>query len=244
MKKAMYMRDDLLERAGITDRALAGWERQKLVRPDGLTKEKTRFYTQDTLDRIQYIKKLIDLGYQPEHILKIIKKVGLPRSGRAKNRPEKLHAYLTVGDLAELVGISPRAVKHWEDKGIIEPDMRSGGGFRLYSETYVYLCRLIKDLQLFGYSLDEIKSISDLFRDFLAISQNLSANSSTETLRKLESMTEQIKRFEDKMELFKTGMERWEALLKKKKREISGLKAQFRKSQELKAQKRGVTKDA
>jgi DNA-binding transcriptional MerR regulator len=244
MKKAMYLRDELLEQAGLTDRVLTEWERQRLVRPDGLTKEKTRFYAKDTLDRIQYIKTLMDLGYQPEHILKIIKKVGLPRTGRAKDRPEKLHAYLTVGDLAERVGISPRAVKHWEGKGIIEPDMRSEGGFRLYSETYVYLCQMIKDLQLFGYSLDEIKSISDLFRDFLAISQNLSAYSSAEAMRKLESMTGHMKHFQDKMELFKTGMERWEDLLKKKKREISGLKAQIRKRQEPKGQKQGGTKDA
>jgi DNA-binding transcriptional MerR regulator len=107
--------------------------------------------------------------------------------------------------------------------------MRSEGGFRLYSEGYVYLCELIKDLQLFGYSLEEIKAISDLFRDFLALSQSLTAFSSAEAASKLLSMTEHIQSFEDKMALFKAGMERWENLLKKKKREISGLKGQIKK---------------
>ncbi|MFA9453987.1 MAG: MerR family transcriptional regulator, partial [Candidatus Aminicenantaceae bacterium] len=172
-----------------------------------------------------------------EHIQKIIKKVGIPRSGENQGPLERMHRFLTVGDLADRVGISPRAVKHWEDKGIIEPEMRSEGGFRLYSDNYVYLCQLIKDLQHFGYSLEEIKAISDLFRDFLAINQNLSSFSSTEAARKLESMTDNIKHFVKKMDLFKAGMERWESLLKKKKREISSLKSQINKRREKEAHK-------
>jgi DNA-binding transcriptional MerR regulator len=107
--------------------------------------------------------------------------------------------------------------------------MRSEGGFRLYSQGYIYLCELIKDLQLFGYSLEEIKTISDLFRDFLALSQSLSAFTSDEAISRLASMSDHIQSFEEKMALFKAGMERWENLLKKKKREISGLKGQIRK---------------
>ena len=76
-----------------------------------------------------------------------------------------------MGALAEKVGVSPRTIKHWEDMGIIEPNMRSEGGFRYYSDAYIYLCNLIKDLQLFNYSLVDIKMISDLFRYYLAIQQ-------------------------------------------------------------------------
>jgi DNA-binding transcriptional MerR regulator len=237
MKKAMFLREELLERVGITDKELRRWEEKKLIDPDGKTADKVQFYSKVTVDRIEHIKKLLDLGYQPEHILKIIKKVGLPRSPEKEERSDKIHEFLTVGGLAERVGISPRAVKHWEDKGIIEADMRSEGGFRMYSEIYVYLCQLIKDLQLFGYSLEEIKSISDLFRDFLAIKSDISSFSSEETGRRLALMTDGIKDFESKMKLFKDGMERWEHLLKKKKKEISGLKAQNKKMQTTQEQK-------
>jgi len=237
MKKIMFTREELLERAGISEKDLLDWEQMRLLKPVGQTKDKVRFYTRDSLDRILHIQSLQALGYELEHIQKIIKKVGIPRSGENQGPPERMHRFLTVGDLADRVGISPRAVKHWEDKGIIEPEMRSEGGFRLYSDNYVYLCQLIKDLQLFGYSLEEIKAISDLFRDFLAISQNLSTFSSAEAARKLESMTDNIKHFEKKMDLFKAGMERWESLLKKKRREISSLKSQIKKRREKGAQK-------
>jgi DNA-binding transcriptional MerR regulator len=237
MKKAMFSREKLLAQAGISMDELQEWERIKLVKPDGVTEDKSLFYTKETLDKIRHIKRLLEVGYQLDHILKIIKKVGLPRGQEKKDKPAKLHEYLTVGGLAQRVGISPRAVKHWEDKGIIEPDMRSEGGFRLYSETYVFLCQLIKDLQLFGYSLEEIKSISSQFRNFLAISSDMSTYSADETVQKLDDMTTKINHLQDKMDLLKVGVERWENLLKKKKKEIVGLKSLNLKRQVKKAQK-------
>ena len=104
---------------------------------------------------------------------KIIKKVGLPAAaGDTKKKPADKTNYLTVGNLAEKLDVSPRTIKHWEEKGIIEADLRSQGGFRLYRDYYILLCNLIKDLQLFGYSLDEIKKVSDYFRTFIGIRDN------------------------------------------------------------------------
>ena len=234
----MILRERLLSQAGITEEELEEWERIKLVKPDGLTEDKTLFYTKETLDKVLHVKKLLEVGYQLDHILKIIKKVGLPRGQEKKGKPARLHEYLTVGGLAQHVGISPRAVKHWEDKGIIEPDMRSEGGFRLYSETYIFLCQLIRDLQLFGYSLEEIKTVSDQFRDFLAIDSDISTYPADETVRKLEEMTKKINHLQDRMDLLKVGIERWENLLKKKKKEISGLKSLNLKRQAKKEHKR------
>jgi DNA-binding transcriptional MerR regulator len=127
------------------------------------------------------------------------------------------------------VGVSSRTIKHWEDKGIIESDMRSEGGFRLYSEVYIYLCKLIKDLQLFGYSLEEIKEISDLFRDFLTIDEGIEKQSVRHNEEKLNKMLEKIKELYQKIDLFKKGIERWEELLNKNKKEILSLKQRNKK---------------
>ncbi len=229
MKKTMLLREELLKQAGLSEKELLEWERLKLAKPDGVTKDKVRFYSRDTLDLLLHVRNLKHLGYETEHVLKIIRKVGIPRQSDKKGKQTGLNQYLTVGDLAERVGISPRAVKHWEDKGIIEPDMRSEGGFRLYSEAFVYLCQLIKDLQLFGYSLERIKIISDLFREFLALSRDLNAAAPADAARSLEAMTDQIQQQRDQMERLKSGIGRWEDLLKKKHKEISSLKAQNRK---------------
>jgi len=224
MNEKAYILDEFLKTAGITKDDLELWKKLKLLKPVGFTEDKIPFYAHETLEKVTHIKKLIDLGYQPEEIQKIIKKIGLPQKSGEKPQKAKKTQYLTVGTLAEMVNVSPRTIKHWEDKGILEPDMRSEGGFRMYSEYYVFLCQLIKDLQLFGYSLDEIKVISDYFRDFIKIQNNIEIYGKEETEQKLESMTNEIKSLLEKTNLLKEGIQRWEDLLKKKKKELTNLK--------------------
>jgi len=107
--------------------------------------------------------------------------------------------------------------------------MRSEGGFRLYSDSYVFLCQLIRDLQLFGYSLEEIKTVSDEVRVFVAIQSGLEAFPKAEVEEKLSAMMREIGDLYDKMKLLREGIDRWEDLLKKKKKEIRGIQSRNRK---------------
>jgi DNA-binding transcriptional MerR regulator len=232
MKKTIYSQAEFIKHVGITEKVLADWIKLKLMKPDGITDAQTPFFTTVSLDKAVHIHKLSGLGYKPEDIHKIIRKVGIPRNRTDAEDQPKVNEFLTVGDLAERVGVSPRAIKHWEEKGIIEPDMRSEGGFRLYADVYVYFCELIRDLQLFGYSLEDIKDISDLFRAFLSIKDDLDAKSKEETEAKLEEMLTRIQAFYQKMGQLKKGIERWDELLKKKKKEIIALRGRNRKRQD------------
>ena len=229
MKKSIYMRDEFLAKVGISKKELDAWEKLKLLAPTGYADDHTPCYPEEAVERVIHIRKLVDLGYDPEDINKIIKRVGLPKAAESETPASSKDQYLTVGNLAERVGLSPRTIKHWEDKGILVPDMRSEGGFRLYSESYVHLCKLITDLQRFGYSLEEIKTISDYFREFLAMQDDITAFSMPEVERKLNAMMSEIQSLFDKMNLLKQGIQRWEDLVKKKKGEIQKLKAQNQK---------------
>jgi DNA-binding transcriptional MerR regulator len=222
--KTVFTRDEFISKFNVQEANLREWEKENLLKPVGYTDDKTPLYAEDTEERITHIQRLNELGYKPDEIRTIIKKVGLPRVVEKKEAPAPAEKFLTVGNLAERVGLSPRTIKHWEDKGIIEPDMRSEGGFRLYSGVYVYLCELIRDLQLFGYTLEEIKVISDYFRDFLNFQNDLEKFPKSDVSQKLEVMLKEIEIFFEKMDLLEKGVERWEDLLKKKKKEILNLK--------------------
>lgn len=224
MKKTIIVRDELPEEAGISAKTLKEWDGLQLLKPVGFTKDQVPFYAKETLERIKHIKGLLELGYEIKDIHKIIKRVGIPKTFHGQNKRMELKKFLTVGDLADRVGLSPRAIKHWENKGIIEPDMRSKGGFRLYSEINIYLCNLIKDLQLFGYTLEEIKEISDLFRYFLVIKNDLEAYSKEENANTLNKMLEYIQALFERMKQMREGMDRWEDLLKGKRKEVMGFK--------------------
>lgn len=240
MNQRVYTRDEFAVRFDIPEPTLREWEKLKLLRPVGFSDDKVPLYTENMIEKLRHIQSLRNLGYGPEEVQKIIKKVGLPRSGEKDDRDAAHDQYLTIGDLAERVGLSARTIKHWEDKGIIEPDMRTEGGFRLYSKVYIYLCELIRDLQLFGYTLEEIKKISDDFRDFLALEDNLETFPPNEAERKLDGMLAEIKGLFDKINLFKEGIERWEDLLKKKKKEVFNLKNKNLKREKKEPDKRKV----
>jgi len=223
MNKNIFTRDEFIAKFNLQDASLREWEKAKLLKPAGFTDEKIPLYSEETSERVAAIQKLTELGYETEDIQKILKKIGLPGASENKRKFKDPDRYLTVGDLAERVGLSPRTIKHWEDKGLIEPDMRSEGGFRLYSGVYVDICELVRDLQLFGYSLEEIKEVADSFRAFLAIQENPEAFPPQEVSDKLNSMLKEIEILFDKMGKFQKGIKRWEDLLKKKKKEISDL---------------------
>jgi len=234
----MLLRDEFLAKLGITESELKEWQDLKLLMPDGITSENVSFFTKRSIEKAQKIKELVNIGYGFREIQRIVKKVGLPVRENSEEKSDKVNKYLTVGLLAERVGVSPRTIKHWEDKGIIESDMRSEGGFRLYSEIYTYLCKLIRDLQLFGYSLEEIKETSDLFRDFLVMEKNLERYPIEENEKKFDVMLKKIEKFYEKIDLFKNGIERWDELLTKKRKEILSLKQQNKKRKKSKGKKK------
>jgi len=229
MNKNILMRDKFIAKFGLREATLRDWEEAKLLKPVGFTDDKVPLYSEETAAMIAHIQKLTDLGYETEEIQKILKKVGLPKTVEKKRKPKDSDEYLTIGNLAERVGLSPRTIKHWEDKGIIEPDMRSEGGFRLYSGVYIYLCELIRDLQLFGYTLEDIKKASDYFRYFLAVQENPDAFPKAEISIRLDDMLAEIKALFDKMSLLQKGIKRWEDLMKKKRKEILDLKHKCQK---------------
>lgn len=229
VKNSIYEKDELLKKVAINNTDLNNWERLKLVSPVGYSDEKVPLYSGDMVEKIIHIKKLLDFGYELNDIQKIIKKIGLPAKVNENIKQNDKQNYVTVGKLAEQIGVSPRTIKHWEDKGIIEPDMRSEGGFRLYSRNFVFLCELIRDLQLFGYSLEEIKVVSDLFRDYLTICEHLDDYSCEEVSQKIDLMSTEIKTLFEKINLLKEGIQRWDDLLKKKKKEIATLQSRNKK---------------
>lgn len=224
MSKDLLTLQDLAAGAGIPAERLAEWTKAKLLKPDGYGEGKAPLFSEAGLEHVRLVQRLADLGYGTEEILKIVKKVGLPHDGRGRKKSPGKDRYLTVGNLAERSGVSPRTIKHWEDKGIIVPDMRTEGGFRLYAESYVFLCQLIRDLQLFGYSLEEVKSVSDDVRTLLAIEADLGAYPEAEVEKRLAAMLEAVRGLGDRMKLIEEGIERWRDLLKKKKKDIAALR--------------------
>jgi DNA-binding transcriptional MerR regulator len=61
-------------------------------------------------------------------------------------------------DVVKRTGLTPRAIRYYEEVGLLAAQSRTAGGFRLFTEADVALLQRIKELQtLLGFSLAEIK---------------------------------------------------------------------------------------
>ena len=65
-----------------------------------------------------------------------------------------------IGEVAARTGVTQRALRFYEEKGLIQPPERMEGGFRQYSEDDVARIEFVKKLQdLLGFTLSEIKEM-------------------------------------------------------------------------------------
>ena len=72
-------------------------------------------------------------------------------------------ATLQIGDLAKAAGKTVRAIHHYEELGLLKPDARSKGRFRLYDEGAVARVRWIGKLCDLGMSLPEIQKVLEVW---------------------------------------------------------------------------------
>jgi len=68
---------------------------------------------------------------------------------------------LRIGDVAKLVGTTPRTIRYYEELGLLpEAPERPAGGHRLYTQSEVERLReVIRLKQLLGVSLQELKDL-------------------------------------------------------------------------------------
>jgi len=63
---------------------------------------------------------------------------------------------LTIGEAARLLGMTPRAIRHYERLGLLEEPERSAAGYRLYGARELLRLRRIKRLRELGLPLQRI----------------------------------------------------------------------------------------
>jgi DNA-binding transcriptional MerR regulator len=69
---------------------------------------------------------------------------------------------MRIGDLAKRVGTTTRSLRYYEELGIIEPETKTEGGFRLYSEKQIRRIEIINHLKSLGFSLSEISKTMNM----------------------------------------------------------------------------------
>lgn len=68
-------------------------------------------------------------------------------------------ATFTIGELAARTGMTPDALRYYERLGVMAPVRRTTGGYRVYTGETIERVRFIKQAQLHGLTLAEIREL-------------------------------------------------------------------------------------
>ncbi|WP_081393787.1 MerR family transcriptional regulator [Actinomyces naeslundii] len=68
---------------------------------------------------------------------------------------------MTVGEVSTLLGVSVRALHHWDETGLVHPSRRSAAGYRLYCEADIMRIQQVLVYRQTGMNLAGIKMVLD-----------------------------------------------------------------------------------
>lgn len=66
---------------------------------------------------------------------------------------------VSISTLSTAYGLTPEALRYYEEKGLLSPERTASSGFRRFSIADVQMLGIIKSLQRQGFSLDEIRRV-------------------------------------------------------------------------------------
>ena len=77
----------------------------------------------------------------------------------------KEQGYYSIGRAAELSGVTPKMIRHYEALELIPKAARTMGDYRVYTAADVHTLRFVRRARTLGFSMDEIGMLLNLWHD-------------------------------------------------------------------------------
>ncbi|OGP65559.1 MAG: hypothetical protein A2170_12910 [Deltaproteobacteria bacterium RBG_13_53_10] len=69
-----------------------------------------------------------------------------------------------IGELADIVGMSPRTIRYYEEIGLLNSIKRIEGGKRVFTDQDMQRLKFIKRLKHLGLTLSEMHELEDIYQ--------------------------------------------------------------------------------
>lgn len=95
---------------------------------------------------------------------------------------------MNISDVAKKTGLTSKAIRFYEEKGVVTPPLRSENGYRSYNPHHIEELNLLRQARQVGFTLDECRELVTLFNDPARHSADVKAR----TLQKAEEIAAHI----------------------------------------------------
>lgn len=72
---------------------------------------------------------------------------------------------MNIGDVAKKTGFTSKAIRFYEEKGLVTPPLRTENGYRSYSAKHLEELTLLRQARQVGFNLEQCREMVSLFND-------------------------------------------------------------------------------
>ena len=72
---------------------------------------------------------------------------------------------MNISDIAKITGLTSKAIRFYEEKGLVTKPVRGENGYRHYTQQHVDELTLLRQARQVGFNLDECGELVNLFND-------------------------------------------------------------------------------
>lgn len=98
---------------------------------------------------------------------------------------------MNISDVAKKTGLTSKAIRFYEEKGLVTAPMRSDNGYRNYTQKHLDELALLRQARLVGFNLEECRELVHLFNDPARHSADVKART-LQKVAEIESHIEQL----------------------------------------------------
>ena len=99
---------------------------------------------------------------------------------------------MNISDIASKTGLTSKAIRFYEEKGIITPPKRADNGYRYYTDKQLEELTLLSQARQVGFTLDECREMISLLHN----PERHSADVKARTLQKVKEIENHIVRLQ------------------------------------------------
>ncbi len=72
---------------------------------------------------------------------------------------------MNISDVAKKTGLTSKAIRFYEEKGLVTPPLRADNGYRSYTSKHLEELTLLRQARQVGFTLEECRDLVGLFNN-------------------------------------------------------------------------------